>query len=87
MIIQLKPPLPLDTPKGSALCHFLIDEGIEHDLMWVCFIDSTGECWTFRNRQIKACKNITAGRIFETPTNSTLSPDITDFLARRKQNP
>ena len=62
MILQLDPPLPIETPQGSALCHFLIDEGIEHDLYWVCFIDETGECWTYRNRQIRAVENITYQR-------------------------
>lgn len=62
MIIQLNPPLPLKTPKGSGLCHFLIDYGIEHNLQWVVFIDDTGECWTYENPEIRACKNITWGR-------------------------
>ena len=26
-----------------ALAHFLIDYGPEHDLMWVCFQDDSGE--------------------------------------------
>lgn len=60
---RLEPPIPLDTPKGSALCHFLIDYGIEHDLQWVCAIDATGECWTFRNRLVRFQKNITMGRV------------------------
>lgn len=64
-IIQLHSPLPMTTPKGAALCHFLIDYGIEHDLMWVCFIDETGECWTFRNRDIRIDKNISLGRTLQ----------------------
>ena len=63
MIIRLDPPLPLETPKGKAMAHFLIDYGFEHDLYWVCFQDETGECWTWNNKNIKAQKNITAGRI------------------------
>jgi hypothetical protein len=63
MILQLDPQIPLETPKGSALAHFLIDYGIEHDLQWVCFIDATGECWTYRNKEIRAQKNITWGRL------------------------
>lgn len=67
MLLQLNPPIPVDTPKGKALAHCLIDYGIEHDLMWVCFIDSTGECWTFPNPQIRAQKNMTYGRILDNP--------------------
>jgi len=63
MIIQLDPPMPMETPKGKALCHFLIDYGAEHDLLWVCFQDETGECWTWNNRDIRAQKNISMYRL------------------------
>lgn len=59
---RLDPPLPLTTPKGPAMAHFIIDYGIEHHLLWVTFIDSTGECWTFRNPEIRLAKNETMGR-------------------------
>jgi hypothetical protein len=62
MIIQLNPPLPIVTPLGKGLAHVLIDYGIEHDLMWVCFQNETGECWTWSNKDIRADKNITIGR-------------------------
>lgn len=63
MMIQLNPPIPVDTPKGSALAHVLVDYGIEHNINWVCFQDDTGECWTWSNRDIRAQKNITYGRL------------------------
>ena len=63
MIVRIDPPLPLQTPKGKAMAHFLIDYGFEHDLYWVCFQDETGECWTWNNKNIKAQNNISAGRI------------------------
>jgi hypothetical protein len=62
MILQLNPPLPLYTPKGSALAHFLIDYGPEHNIMWVCFNDDGGECWTWQNSDVRACNNITMHR-------------------------
>jgi hypothetical protein len=61
-LIQLNPPLPIVTPLGKGLAHVLIDYGIEHDLMWVCFQNDTGECWTWSNKDIRADKNITLGR-------------------------
>jgi hypothetical protein len=61
-ILQLDPPVPLRTPKGDAVAHFLIDYGAEFDLLWVCFQDDTGECWTWSNPHIRAGKNITMGR-------------------------
>jgi len=53
MLIQLEPTIPLETPKGKAKAHFLIDYGQEHHLLWVCFQDDTGECWTWPNPQVK----------------------------------
>jgi hypothetical protein len=46
-ILQLNPPIPLETPHGPALAHLIIDYGPEHNLLWVCFNDSNGECWTW----------------------------------------
>ena len=62
-MIRIDPPIPLLTPKGKALAHFLIDYGFDHDLYWVCFQEETGECWTWNNKDIRAQNNITAGRI------------------------
>ncbi len=62
MIIQLNPPIPMETPKGSAQAMFLIDYSAEHNLMWVCFLDDGGECWTFQNPEVRACRNITLNR-------------------------
>jgi hypothetical protein len=62
MMLQLNPPQPLDTPKGAAWAVALIDYGPDHDLCWVCFVRETGECWTFRNSDIKQPSNITYGR-------------------------
>lgn len=62
MMTQLNPPIPLDTPKGKALAHFVIDYGPEHHLMWVTFVDATGECWTWPNPKVRAQKNITMDR-------------------------
>lgn len=61
-MIQLNPPIPVQTPKGKALAHILIDYGIEHDLMWVCFQKDTGECWTWSNKDIRAESNLSIGR-------------------------
>jgi hypothetical protein len=61
MMLRLDPPLPVVTPRGKALAHVLIDYGAEHDLCWVCF-QVDGECWTWRNQDIRAETNVTFGR-------------------------
>lgn len=61
-MLRIDPPLPLDTPKGKAMAHFLIDYGPEHHLLWVCFQDETGECWTWPNAEIRLQSNTSMGR-------------------------
>jgi hypothetical protein len=61
-VTQLNPPIPIETPKGKALAHFLIDYGPEYDLLWISFDDATGECWTWHNHAIRAQDNISIGR-------------------------
>lgn len=65
MILQLDPPLPITTPKGDGLAHLVIDYGPEHHLMWVVFLDDNGECWTYPNPQVRACKNVTMERLLD----------------------
>jgi hypothetical protein len=62
MITQLDPPLPLETPKGAGLAHFVIDYGPEADLIWVVFMDADGACWSVPNPEIRMSNNWTMGR-------------------------
>ena len=66
MITQLNPPIPVCTPHGKAMAHMVIDYGVEHDLLWVVFQNDTGECWSWRNQDIRAVNNITIGRDIKT---------------------
>jgi len=66
-MIQLNPPIPLETPKGSGFAHFLIDYSQEHHLAWVVFINETGECWTFQNPEIRMSPNRTLNRYSVSP--------------------
>lgn len=62
MLIQLNPPLPLETSKGPGWAHFLIDYGAESALLWVVFMDADGACWTVPNQEVRMCANWTMGR-------------------------
>jgi len=62
MITQLNPPIPVRTPAGKGMAQMVIDYGVEHDLLWVVFQNDTGECWCWRNQDIRAQNNITIGR-------------------------
>jgi hypothetical protein len=62
MMLQLEPPIPLETPKGTGRAVVLIDRSEDHDLEWVCFIDASGECWTFKNQEVRQVENRTMMR-------------------------
>lgn len=62
MLLQLDPPIPMDTPKGNGFAYLVIDYGPDYDLYWTVFLTETRECWTFQNRDIRAVKNITFNR-------------------------
>lgn len=61
MILQLNPPIWLETPKGRGLAYFLIDYGADHDLLFVVFDKATRECWTWPNKDIRYDANVTMG--------------------------
>lgn len=75
-MMQLDPPLPLNTPKGEGMAHVLIDYGPESDLYWTVFLTETGEIWTFSNRDVRASKNITLGRTDPQTLQEGSSPRI-----------
>ncbi len=60
-MLQLNPPLPVDTPKGPAYAHFVTDYSQEHYLLFTCFLLDTGDCWMFTNRDVKLQQNVTMG--------------------------
>jgi hypothetical protein len=62
MLVQLNPPLHMETPKGAGLAHFVIDYAPEAHLQWVVFMDADGACWTVPNPEIRLSFNWTMGR-------------------------
>jgi hypothetical protein len=74
MITQLNPPLPLHTPKGPGWAHFVLDHGVEADLMWVVFLDEDGSCWSVPNGDIRMAWNWSLGR--RKPEDRPAPPDV-----------
>jgi hypothetical protein len=60
-MLQLNPPLPLQTEKGWGWAHFVTWDSLEHSLYWTIFMES-GEIWTAPNEKCRAMKNITGER-------------------------
>lgn len=61
MLLQLNPMLPVNTPKGEGYAFLVIDYSQEHDLLFTVMLDN-GEVWTFSNKEIRGCKNISMDR-------------------------
>ncbi len=61
LMLQLNPPIPVDTPRGQALAHGWIDYGPEYSILWICIGDD-GQCWCWPNDKIRGVKNMTMGR-------------------------
>lgn len=80
-MLQLNPPIPMVTPKGKGLAHLVIDYGKEHNLVWVVFLDHSGEIWCYENPMSRAQKNITHGRDYISPFY-----DPEDVAFKRKDN-
>jgi len=68
-LLRLDPPIPLLTEKGSGQAHIVIDYGLDQDLLWVIFLDNTGECYTFRNSKVRSVVNATMGNTQERKFN------------------
>jgi hypothetical protein len=54
-------PIEVHTPRGRGVVMFVIDYGVNANLMWVCNLYDSGECWTFCNPEIRFVWNESAG--------------------------
>lgn len=76
MFLQLNPPMPLETPKGKAWAVAMIDYGPHWDLQWITFVQDTGECWTFLNRDVRQEANLTFGIGKPSPIQPPKKPNM-----------
>ena len=75
-MLQLNPPIPLDTPKGAGYAHLAIDYGQEHYVLFICFLNETGECWIFPNRDVKIQKNLSMGIRMTPPAPCSCADEV-----------
>jgi hypothetical protein len=69
-------------PKGNGLATFMIDEGLESQIVWVIFLDN-GEIWAYPNHEVRLKQNITAGRKYENYPKSFANTTVNDFSIKR----
>lgn len=69
-VTQLNPPIPLTTPRGDMIAHFLIDNGMEDYYYFFGAMQDSGEWWCYDNSQVRAWVNHTLRR----PHISPFSP-------------
>lgn len=73
-IIRIDPPMELDTPRGRAQAHFLIDYHLGGNLVWVCFQRDTGECWSYSNPEVLLPPCETSGVRSQSPGGGRWQP-------------
>lgn len=61
VILQLDPPIPLESEVGPGLAHFLVDYGPESSVLWGLFTEA-GIYWV-PNEKVKPCKNWSMERV------------------------
>jgi hypothetical protein len=83
MILQLDPMLEMSCPRGSGKAAFLIDYGLEGQMLWTIFLDN-GEIWTYPNHEVRLKQNITAGRKYENYTKTYANTTVNDFSSGNK---
>jgi hypothetical protein len=59
MMIQLNPPVPVETPLGSGWALVLIDYGPNFNTVWTVALINTGQIKHFDSNDIKLDKNYT----------------------------
>ena len=65
MFTQLDPSIPMATSKGDGLALAVIDYGMEHSLLWVVTLHTSGEIWCVPNNEVRVAANWSAGRRLE----------------------
>lgn len=73
MLTRCIPPIPLETPFGRGMAEFVIDYGPDWHLLWVVFVDATGECRTVKNPDVRLQRNETLGTQPQAKRVSTLA--------------
>ena|ERR1700722_6523305 len=64
-MLQLNPPIPLNTPKGEGLAVLVSDYGPDFDLWWTVIVtkgEFAGQVWTYPNPEVRGVANVTLGR-------------------------
>lgn len=62
ILLQLNPPIPVDTPKGQGFAFGWLDYGQEHDCLWKVCVTTTGEWWDVPQPQVRGVENVSMGR-------------------------
>jgi len=64
-MLQLSPELPFWHEPSAQLCFafLVIDYTPDHDLLWVCKMQNSGEIWCVANKELRAVENISLGRL------------------------
>lgn len=60
-MIQLSPPIPVETPHGEGMAIIVIDYGMQWNTIWVVVLQKTREIKHYDSNDVKLSKNFTFG--------------------------
>tara|TARA_B100000519_G_C13965383_1_gene307332 strand:- start:275 stop:577 length:303 start_codon:yes stop_codon:yes gene_type:complete len=60
-MIQLNPPIPVETPMGEGWAHLVIDYNPDFNTVWVVFLSDRGLVKHFDSNDLRVCGNETFG--------------------------
>jgi hypothetical protein len=63
MILQLCPPIPVETPHGEGMAIMVLDYGLQWNTMWVVVLRSDRSIKHYDSNDIKLSKNFTIGYV------------------------
>jgi hypothetical protein len=61
MMLQLEPPIPMQTPHGEGMAILVIDPGIHWNTVWCVALKDTLEIKHYESKDLKIGKNFTFG--------------------------
>ena len=73
-MLQLKPPIPVETPLGEGWAQVVIDYSPDFNTVWIVFLIDSGMVKHFDSNDLRVCGNETFGIPYQTHPKSNPRP-------------
>ena len=73
-MLQLKPPIPVETPLGEGWAQVVIDYSPDFNTVWIVFLIDSGMVKHFDSNDLRVCGNETFGIPYQAHPKSNPRP-------------